>query len=515
MPLDRSVLTTLKEFTGMKATSVHHADVEGAAATTTEVQHKGAILAIILLAYFMILLVTSVLFTALPSLRDGLDLSPRGLSWVQNAFTLVFGGLLLLGARAGDLLGRRRVFIAGLVVFSLASLLIALAPTGWWIIAARGLQGVGAAIVAPTSLSLLTASFPEGRERVRAVALYSATAGIGASLGLVIGGALTEAVSWRAGFLVNVPLGIAMIALTPKYLPETKRARGQFDLPGAILATLGVGSFVYGIIESAERGWGSPIVLGAALAGIVLLGLLVLNERRAAQPIMPLRLFASRERSGAYVARFLYLGAMIGFFYFLTQYMQAALGFTPLQAGLGFLPMTIVNFAVALSIPRLSHRFSAVLLLATGIVLTLIGMVWLSRVDPTSSYLTGIALPMVAVGAGQGLAFAPLTSAGIAGAASSDAGAASGLVNTFHQVGTSVGLAVLVAVATPAGQGSADAAARTTAEASAALSAGSVLLALSLIVSITFVRPPRRDNSAPPDRAEIESQQALPARQLA
>ena len=323
------------------------------------------ILAIILISYFMILLDNSVVFTGLPSIRSGLDLSTTELSWVQDAYTLVFGGLLLLGARAGDIVGRRRLFVVGLAIFGAASGLIGLAPTGWWIIGARALQGVGAAIVAPTSLALITACF-DGETRSRAIAWYGATAGIGASLGLLVGGALTDLVSWRAAFLVNVPIAVAMIVGARAVLTETPRRPGRFDLPGAVCATLGVGALVFGIIESAESGWGSGRVMGALVVGAALLTTLVLNEARAEQPIMPLRLFASRERSGANAARLLYLGAMIGFFYFTTQLMQDALDFSPLRAGLGFLPMSLVNFGVALAIPRLSRHIPNALLLAVG-----------------------------------------------------------------------------------------------------------------------------------------------------
>lgn len=447
-----------------------------------------AILAIILASYFMILLDNSVIFTALPSLQADLQLSTAELSWVQDAYTLVFGGLLLLGARAGDLLGRRRVFVFGLVVFSIASLLIGLAPAGWWAIAGRAVQGIGAAIVAPASLSLLTASFPEGRERTRAVALYGATAGIGASLGLVIGGALAHWISWRAGFFVNVPIGAAMIALAPRFLPETGRATGRFDLFGALSATLGVGALVFGIINTAEAGWTSPVTLMAISAGLVLLVLFVLIERKAAQPIMPLRLFASCRRTGAYLARFLYLGAMIAFFFFTTQFMQEVLGFDPLQAGMGFLPMTAVNFVVAMSIPRLVGRMPGSLALLAGILLTLAGMFWLSRVGVDSSYLTGVALPMILIGAGQGLAFAPLTSFGILGAPASDAGAASGLVNTFHQIGTCLGLGIAVAAAATVPTGG-PAAAHLSAEVSAALTTGSVLLLFALAITAVLILP--------------------------
>jgi predicted MFS family arabinose efflux permease len=366
-------------------------------------------------------------------------------------------------------------------------LLIGLAPAGWWLITARALQGIGAAIVAPTSLALITAYF-EGEARSRAVAWYAATAGIGASLGLLVGGALTDWVSWRAAFLVNVPIALAMVVGARAVLTETPRMRGSFDVVGALCATLGMGALVFGIIESGEPGWGSARVLVALLVGVVLLVALVLNESRALQPIMPLRLFRSRERSGAYAARMLYLGAMIGFFFFTTQYLQDALGFTPLEAGLGFLPMTLVNFVVALANPRLGARVPNGVLLAGGTAVTLAGMAWLSRAGIGDAYLSSVALPMVLIGAGQGLAFAPLTNAGIAGVAPADAGAASGLVNTAHQLGTALGLAVLSAVALRAGAGSGGPTA-VAEHVRAALTGGSVLLAIALVVVLALVVP--------------------------
>ena len=478
---------------------------------TTTAPHPAAILAIILVSYFMILLDNSVIFTALPSLQEDLQLSAGELSWVQDAYTLVFGGLLLLGARVGDLLGRRRVFVFGLVVFSIASLLIGLAPAGWWAIAGRAVQGIGAAIVAPASLSLLTASFPEGRERTRAVALYGATAGIGASLGLVIGGALAHWISWRAGFFVNVPIGAAMIILAPRFIPETGRSRGRFDVVGALSATLGVGALVFGIINTVDAGWTSPVTVTAVGAGVVLLVVFVLIERRAAQPIMPLRLFRSRRRTGAYVARFLYLGAMIGFFFFTTQYLQEVLGFDPLQAGIGFLPMTAVNFAVAMSIPRLVGRIPGSIPLVAGILVTLVGMFWLSSAGVDSAYLTGVALPMILIGAGQGLAFAPLTSFGIVGAPAADAGAASGLVNTFHQVGTCLGLGIAVAAAATVPSGPVTV--HLAAQVSAALTTGSALLLLALAVTTALILPAdlaaRRTRTA---RTAVPAPEAEPAR---
>jgi EmrB/QacA subfamily drug resistance transporter len=446
-----------------------------------------AILAIILVSYFMILLDNSVIFTGLPSIRADLELSASGMSWVQDAYTLVFGGLLLLGARAGDIVGRRRLFEIGLTVFGAASLLIGLAPAGWWMIAARAVQGVGAAIVAPTSLALITASF-QGEARSRAVAWYGATAGIGASLGLLVGGALTALVSWRAAFLVNVPIAIAMVVGARTVLVETPRQPGRFDVVGALCATLGMGALVFGIIEAGAVGWGAPRVVAALVVGLVLLTALVVTEARVAQPILPLRLFRSRERSGAYAARMLYLGAMIGFFFFTTQYLQDALGFTPLQAGAGFLPMSLVNFAVALAVPRLRTRIPDGVLVAGGTAVTLAGMAWLSRAGVSDPYLGSVALPMVLVGAGQGLAFAPLTTAGIAGVAPADAGAASGLVNTAHQLGMALGLAVLSAVAVRAGTGL-DGPAAVAQHVHAALTGSSVLLGVALLVVLVVLVP--------------------------
>jgi EmrB/QacA subfamily drug resistance transporter len=463
--------------------------------------HRTAVLVMVLVTYFMIILDNSVIFTGLPSIQRTMSLSTTGLSWVQDAYTLTFGGLLLLGARAGDILGRRPVFIAGLVLFTLASALVGASPTGWWMIGARALQGVGSAILAPSSLSLITATFPEGRARSRAVALYAAVAGIGASLGLVIGGVLADLISWRAGFYLNLPIGVVMLVLAVRFLPRLRRVPGRFDLVGAVASTLGVGAIIFGIVGTAEEGWASPRTIVSLTVGVVLLVVLVLNEARVAQPIMPLRLFASRQRTGAYVIRFLYLGAMMGFFYFTTQFLQNVYGFSPLTAGLGFLPMSAVNFGVAMAAPRLSRIASGKTLLALGVLATLAGMVWLSRVEPGSSYLTAVALPMILIGAGQGFAFAPLTSFGIAGATNADAGAASGLVNTFHQLGSSIGLAVLVAAGAGAVSAGTQTAQATAERVSVALAGSSALLVLASVVLVVVVLPAGRVRAAAAARA--------------
>ena len=448
--------------------------------------HPAAILAIILVSYFMIILDNSIVFTGLPKIRAELGFSTTSLSWVQNAYTIVFGGLLLLGARAGDIFGRRRMFIIGLSIFSVASLAIGASPTAEWMLAARAIQGVGSAILAPTALALLTANFAEGAARTRAVAAYGSVAGIGASVGLVVGGAFADLTSWRVGFLINAPIGALMIVLALTFIADGERSSGRFDLTGAVLSTLGMTALIYGIVRSAEAGWGDAVTITAVAAGLLLLAVFVLVEWKATQPIMPLRLFRSAERSGAYGARLLFLGAMVGYFFFVSQYLQNVLGLTPLLAGLAFLPMTVVNFGVAVAIPRLTARFGNAPVLVVGIGITFAGMLWLSRITVDSDYLTAVALPMVLIGLGQGLAFAPLTSAGIAGVSARDSGAASGLVNAFHQLGGSVGLAVLVAVAAAA-SASSDARVAVAREASAALSTGSLFLALAFVVALVFV----------------------------
>lgn len=447
------------------------------------------ILTIICVSYFMVILDNSIVFTGLPQIQSAMGFSGTALSWITNAYVLVFGGLLLLGARAGDLFGHRRMFVFSLVAFSLASLLVGAAQTQGWLIGARALQGVGAAVLAPSALSLLTRSFAEGRARNRAMAAYSAVAGLGASLGLVVGGLVADLVSWRAGFLLNVPVGLVMIVLALRYLPETVRRRGGFDVTGALLATLGSTALVLGIVDATDFGWSTLATLGPLVAGVVLLGLFVVVERRAAQPIVPLRLFADRERTGAYVARMLYMGAMIGFFFFTAQYVQSVYDWTPLRAGLSFLPMTLVNFVVAVQVPRLLERARRPLVLLAGVTLTATGMVWLSRLGLHTPYVTGVALPMILIGVGQGLALAPMTSSGVDGVAPEDAGAASGLVNTVHQIGSALSLSILTAVAASAAAGSTtvDIASRS----GAALTGSAVLLALAVLAVLTLIVPAR------------------------
>jgi predicted MFS family arabinose efflux permease len=324
------------------------------------------------------------------------------------------------------------------------------------------------------------------------VAYYGAVAGIGASLGLLLGGVITDWISWRVAFFINLPIGIALTVAAVRYLPETRRRPGRLDVAGALASTVGMTALVYGIVRSADAGWTDRVTLAALAVGIALLAFFVVNEWRAGQPIMPLRLFASRERTGAYAARLLFLGAMMGFWFFVTQYLQGVKGYSPLQAGLAFLPMTVVNFAVAVAVPRLTRRLGNGLLLAAGLAVTVIGMYWLSRLSADVAYLTGVALPMILIGAGQGATLGPLTAAGIAGVAPQDAGAASGLVNVAHQLGGSLGLGILVTVFAAARSTALDAPHLLAHRVAVSLTVGTGMLALALVLVVTLIMPVTR-----------------------
>jgi EmrB/QacA subfamily drug resistance transporter len=465
--------------------------------------HRGLVLAIILVGYLLILIDVSILMATLPRIHHDLGFSATGLSWAQNAYTLAFGGLLLLGARAGDLLGRRRMFVVGIALFTAASLAVGLARSPAWMIAARAVQGVGAAMLAPSTLALLSTSFPEGPQRTRAMAAYGALAGIGTSIGLILGGALTETLSWRFGFLLNVPVGIAAILAAPRYLPETEPHPGRLDLVGALSSTLGASALVFGVVRSADAGWGDPATIGALLVGLVLVALFVANQRRTAQPLMPLRLFASRQRAGAYAARFLFNGVLLSFFFFMTQYLQGVSGDTPLQAGLAFMPVTAAAFAAAAVTPRLTRRLGNEALALAGCAAMLIGTAWMSRVSVDTTYLAGIALPMIIFGIGQGLGLSTLTTAGMAGVAPEDAGVAGGLVNVAHHLGGALGLGILVTVFAAAGSGPHGAREQLADRVSASLTAATVFLVLALAVAL--LARPRRTAAHGENRSDMSA----------
>ena len=409
-------------------------------------QHKVAILAIILVSYIMIVLDISIVITGLPKIRADLGFSSTALSWVQNTYLLAFGGLLLLGARAGDILGRKRMFITGLVIFTASSLVVGLAPDVFWLLFGRALQGVGAAILAPATLALLSTNFEEGHERTKAIGYYGASAGVSSSVGLVVGGIFAGWLSWRVGFFINLPIGIALIYFAARYLKETEKKSGRFDVLGALSSTVGMTLLVYGIVRAATEGWTETTTMCALVAGAILLAAFVGVEWKAKQPIMPLRLLTNSERNAALVARMLFVGATVGYWFFATQLMQNVMGMSSFATGFAFLPTTIANFITALYVPKLTKRFGNPLIMAAGLLVSVIGMALLTSSYSGTQYITGLALPMLLIGIGQGGSHSPLTIAGVAGVAAEDAGAASGLVNTAHQVGGSLGLGILVTV---------------------------------------------------------------------
>lgn len=413
---------------------------------TTGARHRTIVLAVILGCQLMMTLDASIVTTALTHIKQELGFTDSSLSWIQNSYVLVFGGLLLLGARAGDLAGRRRVFAAGTALFTAASLLAGIAPSAGVLIAARALQGLASAFAIPSTLALLITSFPAPEERSRAIAVYSAVIGAGASVGIIVGGVFTQYVSWRWGLLVNIPIGIVILALTPHYLPETERRTGRIDLPGALAITVGMSALVYGLVEAADAGWSSPHTLVPLAAAALLIVTFVLIERRQKQPIVPLRLFTSIQRTGAYLGRILIVGAMFSTFYFLSQYLQTVRGYSPLMTGFAYIPITAMFFAMVYVVRFLTPRIGKPALLVAALVVALAGMAWLSRVDATTAYFPQIVLPLIVLGIGQGIAIILFTEFGMAGVEPGDAGAASGLVNTAHQLGGSIGLALLTVV---------------------------------------------------------------------
>jgi EmrB/QacA subfamily drug resistance transporter len=469
-------------------------------------QRRGMVLAVILTGYLLVLIDVSILMAALPSIRADLGFSDTSLSWAQNAYTLAFGGLLLLGARLGDLLGRRRTFVLGVGVFVAASLGAGLAQSPAWMIAARAVQGIGAATLAPSTLALLSTSFPEGPQRTRAMAAYGALAGIGTACGLIVGGVLTTTLSWRLGFFLNVPVALAAILAAPRVLPETVRHAGRLDVPGALASTLGVSALVFGIVHSADAGWNGPMTIGALVVGLALVAIFVTSQRRAAEPLMPLRLFADRVRASAYAARFLFNGVLVSWFFFMTQYLQGVIGFTALQAGLAFLPVTGAAFAAAAATSRLTRRVGRQRLAIAACAAMLVGTAVMSRVSSTTGYALGVALPMIVFGIGQGLGLSTLT---MAGAAPRDAAVAGGLVNVSHHLGGALCLGILVTVFDAAGGGAhgrdllAD-------RVSAALTAACVLLVLGLAVTVIARRSRRADSRPAQEDAVVVAASASP-----
>ncbi|MBV8302308.1 MAG: MFS transporter [Candidatus Dormibacteraeota bacterium] len=432
----------------MPATAVQRAP----APTARRQVSPGVVLGVILTVQLMVVIDAVIVNVALPDIARSLGFSATSLSWVVTAYTLTFGGLLLLGARTGDLLGRRRTFIAGIAVFTLASFVAGTSQSGSWLLAARAVQGLGGALAAPSALALLMTLFPEGRERIRALGWFSAVSIGGMAVGLTLGGMLTQWASWRWVFFVNVPIGIALIVAATLVLRETATRNGHFDLLGAAVSTAGITSFVYAFVSAAQNGWGAAVTIGSFVAGIVLLAAYVGVELRATEPITPMRLFTDRTRASSYIARLLLIAGVFGMFFFLTQFLQEVLGYSALVTGLGFVPFALMLFVMSqLSARRLVERFGGKRLMVGGLTVSTVGVLLLTQLSTTSSYLS-VLIPTLLFGIGNGLAFVPLTAASLHNVRPGDAGAASGLVNVMQQLGGALGLAVLVSVFGSAGR---------------------------------------------------------------
>lgn len=399
----------------------------------------GIVLPIVLVSYFMILLDNSIVFTSTVKISHDLHMSAQALSWISDAYILTFGGLLLFSGRLGDLYGRKRIFEIGLGIFTLASLLVGLSVNAPMMFATRALQGIGSSIIAPTTLALLIDNY-QGEMLQRGINYYGVTAGLGASFGLLIGGLIASFTSWRVGFLINVPIGLVLLILTQRYLRD--QVEPQFiklDWSGAILSVLGLSGIIYGIN-------GGPGRIVALVMGIVLLGGFVLQERQRVQPIMPLGLFSDRTRVLAYLARFCFMGVSFTYLYLAPQLLQNLYQYTPLQAAFAFLLMTIPQFFVASSVSALNQRFSNGQIAFGATLFMVLAFAWILIVNLTAGFWLSLAIPMVLIGIGNGLAMAPLTALGVQNTTGAEAGAASGVVNTFHQIGQSTGLAITIAL---------------------------------------------------------------------
>jgi EmrB/QacA subfamily drug resistance transporter len=403
-------------------------------------------LLVILTAQLMVVLDATIVNVALPHIQRGLHFSAAGLSWTLNAYILAFGGLLLLGARAGDLLGRRRTFLAGIAVFSLSSLAGGFATAAWVLLAARTLQGVGAAFAAPSSLALLTAAFAEGPARTRAIGLFTTVSAAGGAIGLVSGGLLVEWASWRWVMFVNVPIGLAVFMAGRMVLAETSPRHGRADLAGAISSTLGTTGVVLGLVEAGSEGWTGPLTLASFVTGATLLAAFVALERRADEPVVPLWLLTDATRSAANLARGLVYAGMYGTFFFLSQFLQNMDGYSPLRAGVSFLPIPLAVFISSQLTSRvLAERVRPKVLMLSGIALAASSLLWASKLGASSTY-PHILLVLLVLGVGSGISLVSLTSASLAGVPPASAGAASGLTNVAQQIGAALGLAVLVTV---------------------------------------------------------------------
>jgi EmrB/QacA subfamily drug resistance transporter len=407
------------------------------------------ILVLVCIAQFMVILDATVVNVALPSIQKDLGLSEANLQWIVNAYALVFGGFLLLGGRAGDLLGRKRLFLAGVVVFTVASLLNGLATSSTWLISTRALQGLGAAFISPAALAIISTTFAEGKERGKALGVWAAIASGGSAVGLVLGGVLTQAFSWPWIFYINVPIGVAAFVLSLRLIPESidEHAERSFDIAGAVTATAGLMTLVYAIVKAQSDGWTSALTLSTFAAAAILLTSFVLIEMRASAPLVRLSIFRVRSLTAANVVMFLVASGLFAMFFFNTLYLQKVLDYGPLTAGLAFLPFTagiMISAGLASQFaPKIGVRPVAVV----GMLVTAVGLLLLARIPVHGSYVADVMPSILLTSLGMGAVFVPLTLVATTGLEDSDQGLASGLFNTSQQIGGALGLAVLSTLA--------------------------------------------------------------------
>jgi EmrB/QacA subfamily drug resistance transporter len=411
--------------------------------------NRWLVLVIVCLAQFMVVLDATVVNIALPSIQHGLDFSDADLQWVVNAYTLVFGGFLLLGGRAADLLGRKRLFLAGVVLFTAASLLNGLAQSSSMLIAGRALQGLGGALVSPAALSILMTSFPGTQERTKALGVWSAIVAGGAAAGLLLGGVLTDLLSWEWVFFVNVPVGILAVVAALRFVPESRdeKTHRGFDLAGAVTVTGGLIVLVYAIVKAQSFGWGSTRTVAMLAAAAVLLVAFVAIERRSAAPLIRLNIFRTRTLTAANLAMMLVASGMFSMFFFASLYVQELMGYSPLKAGLAFLPVTS-GIMIGAGIAQVAiRRFGPRPVPVVGLLLATFGMVWLTALPVDGSYVSDLLAGLFPMSLGMGLTFVPVTLLATAGVPAEDSGLASGLLNTSQQVGGALGLAILSTLA--------------------------------------------------------------------
>jgi EmrB/QacA subfamily drug resistance transporter len=405
-------------------------------------------LALLAAAQFVVILDASIVNVALPSIGADLNFSQENLSWVVNAYVLVFGGFLLLGGRLADLLGRRRLFMIGLVVFAIASLAGGLAQNEAQLIIARAVQGLGAALLSPAALSLVTVLFEEGAERNKAMGVWGAVAGSGGAVGVLLGGMLTEWAGWEWVLYVNVPVGIAAAMLAPRLLPESRTEGRHFDFAGAVSVTAGLSLLVYTLVDANSAGWGSAQTLGLGALSFALIGAFYVIERRSKAPLMPFPgIFRIRTITGINVSAVLIAAALFSMFFFISLYMQQVLGYSALEAGLAYLPLAGGIIVAAGGSAPLVTRFGFKPVLVSGLIITAVGLLWFTQVDAGGSYVSDLLGPMLLAAVGLGLAFVSMTVAAVSGVEAHEAGLASGLINTSQQIGGALGLAILATIA--------------------------------------------------------------------